>query len=272
MSMFTAGDLDYCRQLVHQVAGLLLDERKDYLFETRLRVVVDDYGFGGTAQLVEALKRPASGELRARVVDAMTTNETSFFRDEHPFEALREFVLPSLLEAGGRRSMDIWSAASSTGQEAYSLAMLLRENVPEPYVSRARIRATDLSLRVLAQARAGIYSDVEVQRGLSPSLRERYFERDGRCWRVQPPLRRMVEFGEFNLTGSWANVGQMDVVFLRNVLIYFDVATKQRILGELRRVLRPDGLLCLGAAETVLGIRDDFVPVRLGRATFYRPA
>jgi len=272
MKTLTPHDLNYCRKFIHEQAGIRLDERKDYLFESRLSVVLKEFGFDSMSELVTSLQEPKSTPLRQRVIDAMTTNESSFFRDEHPFEALQKFVLPTLMEARqSKRELSIWCAACSTGQEPYSLAVMLRDAVPELANWRVRILATDLSNRVLAKARAGIYTDVEARRGMPDNLRERYFEPHGGDWRVSDQVREMVEFREFNLINPWPALPTMDIAFLRNVLIYFDVETKTSVLGKMRNVLAPDGLLCLGAAETVLGIRQDYRPARLGRATFYRP-
>jgi len=204
-------------------------------------------------------------------VEAMTTNETSFFRDFHPFEGLKKFVLPDLIaRRAAERELTVWCAASSSGQEPYSLAMLIRENLPQLVSWRIRILATDLSSDVLARAREGRYSQLEVNRGLPASLLVKYFEKRGCDWYLRDDIRNMVDFQIVNLASAWPFLPPMDIVMLRNVLIYFGVETKKDILAKVRRVLRPDGYLFLGGSETTFSIDDSFERVQLERATCYR--
>lgn len=208
---------------------------------------------------------------RARVVDAMTTNETMFFRDESPFAALRNVVVPRLIkENEATKSFNIWSAACSTGQEPYSIAILLREHFPELLNWNVRIIATDLSPTVLTQAMKGEYAHCDVQRGLSPALRAKYLQPIRRGYAIRDELRQWVEFRQLNLVGNWPFLPAFDVVFIRNVLIYFNVDVKQKILRKVHARLRPDGLLFMGAAETTTYLDGMFQRVQLDRAAGFQ--
>ena len=258
---------DYVRRLVAEESALALGEGKSYLVEARLAPIAEREGCDSVEELVGRL-RAATAVLRDDVVQAMTTNETSFFRDVHPFEALRKVVFPELLAKNGGR-MSLWSAASSTGQEAYSLAMLVAEHFPTAAVT---ILATDLSRDVLARASDGVFSQLEVNRGLPAPLLVRHFEHDGARWRVNEAIRKRVEFRQLNLARTWPVLPRMDVVFLRNVLIYFDPPAKRAVLAQAARVLAPGGVLFLGGAETTYGLDDTWERVQVERTAFYRPA
>jgi chemotaxis protein methyltransferase CheR len=200
--------------------------------------------------------------LIGQVVDAMTTNETSFFRDRHPFDAMKKVLLPGLVERrAAQRHLRIWSAACSTGQEAYSLAMMLRDDFPLLAAWRIEIIGTDISPSAVARARDGAYSTFEVQRGLPIQLLIRHFDQAGEQWRIKPGLRRMADFREFNLLSELAPLGQFDIILCRNVLIYFDIPTKTRVLQAMHRRLARDGALILGGAESVFGICDSYTDV-----------
>jgi chemotaxis protein methyltransferase CheR len=219
---------------------------------------------------VQILRARPNDPLRARVMDAMTTNETSFFRDVHPFEALRTQVLPQLIQARGReKRLSVWCAASSTGQEPYTIAMILRDLLGPNHDWRLDIVGTDLSVEVLEKARAGRFSQLEVNRGLPAPLLVKWFERHGSDWLIKPEVRAMVQFRQMNLIEAWPNMGQFDLVFIRNVLIYFDVDTKRDILRRCRGVLRPDGYLFLGAAETTLNLDVEFDRMAVGKTSCY---
>jgi chemotaxis protein methyltransferase CheR len=263
-------DFDYIRTLVRDRSAIVLEPGKEYLVQARLLPVARKQGIEDIRGLVERLKR---GEpvLATQVVEAMTTNETSFFRDVHPFESLREDVLPDLLEKrAATRTLRIWSAAASTGQEAYTIAMTLREHFPQLHAWNVSILGTDLSGEVIERANEGRYAQIEVNRGLPAPMLVKYFERVGPAWRVTAELRRLVEFRQMNLTTAWPVLPRMDVVFLRNVLIYFDTPTKQAVLQRVRQVLAPDGYLFLGAAETTLQFDGLFERVPRARANCYR--
>lgn len=268
----TTAEFDYVRDLVRQRAAIVLDPGKEYLVESRLGQLARQQGIESISVLVEQLRRPNAAELESQVVEAMTTNETSFYRDIHPFEALRTTVLPELIKRrSSERILNIWSAACSTGQEPYTIAMLIKEHFPEIAGWTVRILATDLSTEVLDKAREGRYAQIEVNRGLPAPLLVKYFDRAGMGWQVKPDLKRMVDFRPMNLITPWPSLARMDLVFLRNVLIYFDVDTKRQILGRVAQHLRPDGYLFLGAAETTVNVHDGFERVQIEKAGCYRP-
>ena len=259
------------RTLVRRCSGIVLEEEKAYLVETRLSALARREGFASVDDLLAKLHAHGSPGLQARVVEAMTTNETSFFRDLKPFDALRQVVLPELLHRRARpRELCIWCGAASSGQEPYSLAMLLDDHFPTLAGWKVRILATDLSLAMLERARQGLYSQVEVNRGLSAQQLGKHFERQGLEWRLKDHIRRLVEFRQLNLIERWPVLPAPDIVILRNVLIYFDVETKKTILGKVRQLLRPDGYLFLGGAETTMNLDDAFERIPLDRAGCYR--
>jgi chemotaxis protein methyltransferase CheR len=265
-------DIEYIRQFVRQGSAIVLDN-KEYLIETRLETLAASEGLAGLANLMRALRdeQDEPRTLHRKVVDALTTNETLFFRDVHPFEALRKMIIPELLERNRiTRSLRIWSAACSAGQEPLSLAMLLRVHFPQLESWRIELLATDLSDEMLAQARSGCYSQIEVNRGLPAALLVRFFEDRGSHWQVAPEIRQMIRFERFNLIQPWPARPACDLILLRNVMIYFDVEVKRAILARLARSLAPGGYLLLGAAETVVGLSEEFEPVTIGRTAFYR--
>ncbi len=267
-----AADFEYVRTLVREHAAIVLEPSKGYLVESRLAPLVQQHGLTSIAALVGRLRVQRADALHAQVVEALTTNETSFYRDLHPFETLRQTLLPELVERrAASRQLSIWSAACSSGQEPYSLAMLLREHFSSLASWTVRITGTDLSAAMLSRAAEGLYSQLEVSRGLPATLLVKYFTREGLAWRLAPEVRRMVAFRPHNLAQPWPPSPQVDVLLLRNVLIYFDVPTKRAILQRARAALRPDGVLFLGGTETTLGVDDSFERCTVGRTTFYRP-
>lgn len=260
------GDFPYVQSLVLEHSAMALGPGKEYLVEARLAPLAEREGLASVAQLVARL-RTGTAALRDDVVEAMTTNETSFFRDVHPFDALRDVVLPEVLERTGGR-LRIWSAAASTGQEAYSLAMLLADHFPS---ATGSILATDLSRDVLARAAHGTFSQLEVNRGLPASLLVKHFEREGAGWRVREHVRRRVEFRQLNLARPWPVLPRMDVVLLRNVLIYFGADGKRAVLTQMAQVLAPGGVLLLGGSETTYGLDEGWERLQVGRTSSYRP-
>jgi chemotaxis protein methyltransferase CheR len=263
----SVADFEFVRRLVHEHSSIALADGKEYLVEARLAPVAEQEGLDSVGELVRML-RSGAARVTDAVVHAMTTNETSFFRDLHPFDALRDTVIPTVLAANGGRQLSMWSAAASTGQEAYSMALVVREHFA--HVPDVRILATDLSTDVLARAARGTYTQLEVNRGLPASLLVKHFERDGRDWQLKPSIRSMVTFAPLNLARPLRGIPPMDIVFVRNVLIYFKTATKAAVLAEMSRVLRPGGFLFLGAAETTIGIDDSFERVQVGRTACYQ--
>ena len=265
-------DFDFVRELVRKHAAIVLEENKGYLVESRLEPLARKLeGIGTLPALVTRLRATRFGPLHMQVIDAMTTNETSFFRDVHPFEILQKEVLPKLIEQrAASRQLDIWCAACSSGQEPYTIAILLREHFPQLRDWKVGIRATDLSPAMVKRAREGKYSQLEVNRGLPAPLLARHFTRQGTQWVVNDDVRKMIDFREMNLIEPWPMMPPIDVVFIRNVLIYFDVPVKKQIFGNMRKVMRPDGYLFLGAAETTLGIDDSFTRLQYEKAGCFR--
>jgi chemotaxis protein methyltransferase CheR len=267
------GDFEYVRGLVREHTGIALDDSKIYLVNARLLPVARDVGIQSVPELLRHLRSQPFGDLHSRSVEAIVTTETSFFRDFFPFEALQQEVLPELLEGrrGGLRSLTIWSAGCSSGQEPYSVAMMLSESFPELASWTVRVLASDVSHSMLERARAGRYSQVEVNRGLPASLLVKYFRQEAGTWTISDQVRRSVTFFHNNLIRDNPALPPIDILMLRNVLIYFDVGTKRMILERVRRHLRPGGLLMLGTAETTLNLDEGFERLRIGRAVFYRP-
>jgi chemotaxis protein methyltransferase CheR len=254
-------DYDYLRKLLKDRSGLLLSADKQYLVESRLTPLARKAGIASLGELVAKLKSP-NERLIADVVEAMTTNESFFYRDKIPFDHFRDAIMPGLMAARAKeRRIRIWCAAASTGQEPYSLAMCLKEIKEKLGGWRVEILATDLSTEVLEKAKAGVYSQFEVQRGLPIQLLVKYFSQVGDTWQIAPDIRAMVQYRPLNLLSDFTNLGRFDVVFCRNVLIYFDQETKIGVLNRIARLLDPDGYLVLGAAETVVGLTDAFKPV-----------
>lgn len=257
-----AADFEFYRTLLKDRSGLSISQEKIYLLETRLAPVVQMWGHGTLERMTQHLRTKRDEAVIKDVVEAMTTNETLFFRDDRPFKHFRSVVLPDMLKArAGTRQIKIWSAACSSGQEPYSIAMTLEESVPERAVWRFDIAATDIADSVLEQAREGLYSHFEVQRGLPIQSIMKYFTQDGERWRVNENLRKMVRFSKFNLLERMTSMGQFDIIFCRNVLIYFDEETKKQVLNGLMQQLAPDGYLFLGSSETVLGLSQNLKSV-----------
>jgi chemotaxis protein methyltransferase CheR len=262
---------NYIRRLLLEQSAIVLEEDKGYLVESRLSPLARREGLASLDLLVRRLQTETFHGLHRQAVEALTTHETSFFRDFHPFEALKKVVLPDLIaRRGAERGLNIWCAACSYGQEPCSIAMLIRDSFPQLASWTVHILATDLSADVLARAREGRYSQLEVNRGLPASLLVKYFQKRGCDWYLRDAIRRSVDYQVINLAGAWPFLPPMDVVMLRNVLIYFGVETKKEILAKVRRVLKPDGYLFLGGAETTFSIDDSFERVQLERATCYQ--
>jgi len=263
-------DYDFLRKGLKQHSGLVLAADKHYLVESRLLPLARNAGFSNLAELVEALRTRRDAALMACVVEAMTTSESSFFRDRTPFEHLRRTIIPALTTSHRRGVIRIWCAAAATGQEPYSVAICLKEMGRQIAGWQIEILATDLSNDVLKRARAGMYSQFEVQRGLPVKLLIKYFTQVGERWQVAPEIRAMVKFRQFNLLADFASLGTFDVVFCRNVLIYFAQETKTDVLDRLAKAISSDGYLVLGAAETAIGLTDAFKMV-IDKPGLYMP-
>ena len=257
-----ASQFEYLKQYLKSQSGLVLSNEKQYLVESRLLPVACRHGLAGLSELVQAMQRPGAMQIASDVVEAMTTNESFFFRDTTPFKHFRETMLPAMLKArADRRTIRIWCAAASTGQEPYSLAICLKEEAQKVGGFRVEILGTDLSGEVLDKARNGIYSQFEVQRGLPIQMLLKYFTQKGDLWQINPDIRAMVQWRKLNLLESFSTLGTFDILFCRNVLIYFDQPTKVDVLQRMAKQMPSDGYLVLGAAETVVGLTDAFRPV-----------
>jgi chemotaxis protein methyltransferase CheR len=268
----TPAEYDYLRQFLKARSGLVLSNEKQYLIESRLLPVARKAGLQSIAALVGKLRDPREAQLADAVVEAMTTNESFFFRDKIPFEHFTQVMMPEMLQKrAAKRQIRIWCAAASTGQEPYTLAMCLKEMAPRLAGWRVEIVGTDISNEVLDRAKSGSYTQFEVQRGLPIQLLLKYFTQHGDTWTISSEIRSMVQYRKFNLLDSFASLGQFDIVFCRNVLIYFDQPTKTDILSRISRTMTPDGFLVLGAAETVVGLSDAFKPMQ-DRRGLYVPA
>jgi chemotaxis protein methyltransferase CheR len=266
----TPADYEFLRKLLKERSGLVLSADKQYLVESRLAPVAHRFGIADLSELVQRLKASRSCEpLAVEVAEAMTTNESFFFRDKLPFENFRDTIMPALLAARpASRRIRIWCAACSTGQEPYSLAMCLKEMGDKVAGRPIDIVATEFSTQVLEKAKTGVFSQFEVQRGLPIQLLIKYFDQLGDTWQINPDVRAMVQFRPFNLLHDFYHLGPFDLVFCRNVLIYFDQETKSSVLDRIARVTASDGFLVLGAAETVVGLSDSFKPLADRRGVY----
>lgn len=262
----------FLRELLRRRTGVVIDDSKHYLVVARLTPIVRQRSIPSLDTLIDRLKSGGDPTLERDVLNAMMTHETSFFRDKSPFETLRRLLAELIERRAVHRQLVIWSAACSTGQEPFSIAILLNEHFPEVLATwRIRIIATDISGAVLDRARAGIFSDLETHRGLSPHLLRKYFRPLQGKWSISQDCRRLVEFRQLNLNGSWPMMPTCDVVFLRNVMLYFDVPTRAALVAKMRRLIRPDGALFLGGAETMIGIDTGYDRLLGTGCSYYRP-
>jgi chemotaxis protein methyltransferase CheR len=273
VSLGAPDDIEAFRRLVLDRSGLILSADKDYLLKTRLEPIARAENFADVASMLRQVRLTPASRLAQRCIDGMATHESFFFRDITPFDQLRDVILPELWKArAGSKTLRIWSAACSSGQEPYSLAMLLREQYAKFGDWKIDILATDFSQPILERARTALYSDFEVRRGLSEERQTRWLVKEGAAFRIAPELRAMIQFRHHNLLDGMATLGQFDLIFCRNVLIYFDPATKARTLEAVANILAPDGALILGSAETVVGLAGSFEPQQGLRGVFRRKA
>lgn len=268
----TAEDFTFLADMLREKSAISIAEGKEYLVESRLAPVARAVGLEDVTALISQLRKPFPDPVvREQVIEAMTTNETSFFRDRHPFDAMQTDVLPELIQRNATtRRLSIWSAASSTGQELYSLSMLLDTTFPELDSWDVRLMGTDLSKDVLHKARSGRFSTLEVNRGCPAPMLAKYFHRDGAEYVIDERLRRRCSFEQLNLAHPWPSLPTFDVVFCRNVLIYFELDVRREILERIRRSIPAGGYLFLGTSETTVGLVDGFTAIRLGNAVAYR--
>ena len=257
-------------ELVYKEAAIVLGAGKEYLVEARLTNVAARHRFASLNAFVDHIRfSPTSGPMQREIVDALTTNETMFFRDFHPFEALKRDVFPVLLNKKRGEKILIWSAACSSGQEPYSIAMMLADAFPAQADS-FQIIATDISTNILRRAPSGIYQQIEVNRGLPAAHLVKHFTQIPEGWQISEQIRRRVEFREINLSKPWGFLPRFDLVLIRNVMIYFDMPTRRQILGRVRDSLLPGGYMLLGGAETTLMVDAGYTPITLGKSTFYK--
>jgi chemotaxis protein methyltransferase CheR len=268
-----AQDFDIISAMVKERSAIVLETGKEYLVESRLVPVAQAHGLRDLHQLAAAMKTSPNSALVSDVIDAMTTNETSFFRDIRPFEALRTTILPELVKArSSERSLTIWCGACSTGQEPYSIAMTVAEHFPELASWQVRIIGTDLSPTVVKQAERGVYTQLQVNRGVPAPLLVKYFDRKGMEWHIKPEIRRRVEFRTANLVAQWPTMPTVDLVMLRNVLIYFDNQAREQILRKAAGVMAPHGHLLLGSTESTIGLNVPFRREQVGGISTLRLA
>lgn len=260
-------------ELVEELCGVALDQSKLYMIRGRLRPLLEEFGFSDYEALAKDAERSSRLALRDRLVDALTTNETLFFRDRSPFEAMRTEIIPQAKKAAssGRPRLRIWSAACSTGQEPYSIAMTLCENIPELAKWDISILATDVSPGALARAKQGQYATHEMDRGVTDVLRQKYFSKHGDMWEIKPEIRRMIRFDVHNLHKLPPTTGPFDIIFCRNVAIYFKKDARATVFDRLASKLTADGYLFVGCSESLHDLGPRFKPTRLGQATCYRP-
>ena len=267
----TFEDVAYIRNLVREQAAMVLGQEKTYLVQLRLESFAKQEGFGSMADLVSHLRQTSYGPLHKRVVEAMTINETSFFRDLLPFQALKDRLLPEVIQTNrATKCVHIWCGASSSGQEPYSILLTILQHFPELTSWHIRLIATDISQEMVRRGQEGRYGPFEVKRGLSPFMLKTYFSQEGTEWQIRDDVRNRIEFYEMNLAGLWLVLPPMDLVFLRNVMTYFDMETRKDILRRIRGILAPHGYLILGATETTLAVDDHFERVPVNGTSVYR--
>lgn len=265
-------EISFLSELVAEFSGNVIAERQAYILEKQLTPIAKRIGLGCVADLVSMLKRKPNPALATEIAEAVTINETSFFRDKHPFDALRKTIIPDLIKKNeSKRSIRIWCAASSCGQEPYSIAMLIRETFPQLNDWKIEIIATDISNEMLDKCKSGKFSQLEVNRGLPARTLVRFFDRVGTDWQAKSELRKLISFRRLNLTKSFPVLGQFDIAFVRNVLIYFDQKTKKDILQRVRRVLHSDSYLFIGSVETTIGLGAPYRREEIDATVCYRP-
>jgi chemotaxis protein methyltransferase CheR len=267
----STSDIDYLRDLVAEQSGNVVSHRQAYLLENRLSAIASKEGMSDASQLVSEVKRTRDRQLQTKIAEAITVNETSFFRDIHPFNALKQQIIPDLIKArSATRSLNVWCAACSSGQEPYSIAMTLLDEFQELKNWKVRVLATDISEEMLAKGRAGEFSQLEVNRGLPARKLIQHFDRTGTSWTAKKELRSLIEFRRMNLSEILPSIGEFDIIFIRNVLIYFDQPTKEKILHRASKLLKRDGYLFLGSSETTIGITIPFERNQIDDTICYR--
>ncbi|MFC3909606.1 CheR family methyltransferase [Legionella dresdenensis] len=266
----TNDDFDYIKLFIKNHAAIVLEKGKEYLVQARLTPIAKEYGMTSVDALIQELKNKPTELLKQKIVDAMTTNETLFFRDSHPFELLKNVVIPKLVESKMKeKKLVIWCAAASSGQEPYTIAIILKELEPLLQGWTIKFVASDIAENMLTRAKEGIYSQLEVNRGMPLPYLLKYFEKEGNAWRIRKELRDMIEYKKVNIVKEWP-LSQVDIVFMRNILIYFDLETKKEIFKRLSTIMTRDSYLFLGGSETLLGLNCDFERLGVDRVPCYQ--
>jgi chemotaxis protein methyltransferase CheR len=267
----TSPEYKFIARMLQDRTGVQLGDNKQSLVESRLAVFLLRSEFSNPRQLLAQLRYKEDEDLKRKIIEAILINETSFFRDAHPFHCIKDFVLPELIKKRkATQNLSIWSAACSSGQEVYSIAMTLYECFPQVDQWKLSLTASDISLDILEKAQAGLFKQLEVNRGLPAKFLVRFFKRERLRWKIDPRIKKMVQFRQINLIEPWSFIGRQDIILLRNVLFYFDIETRKTVLSRIRQHLKPDGFLFLGASETTLNIDKAFEQVKFGRTICYR--
>ncbi len=276
MMKISPDEIKLITKYIYDISGIHLDESKKYLLETRLNTLVQEYGCSTYLEFLQKTKADASRNIERKIIDAISTNETLFFRDSGPFQLLQHKIFPELIDArtpkvaGMKTPLKIWSAASSTGQELYSVAIVLQELLGEFSKYSIKLLGTDISDAAVAQASSGKFNKFEIERGLPRDKLTRYFAPSGQTWKVSDQLRAMVNFRKFNLMHPFTGLGKFDVVLCRNVAIYFTLEDRKKLFNRIADVLEPDGYLIIGSTESLTGICPRFIPKRHLRSIFYQ--
>ena len=277
MTKITANEIKIISKYIYDISGIYLDQTKTYLFETRLGPLLEKEGFSSYSELYQKARADLVKKLEIKIINAISTNETLFFRDTGPFEVLRHKVLPDLIDVRSAissgflpTSLRIWSAACSTGQEIYSIAIVLKELLPDMKKYNIKLLGTDISDAAVAQASYGKYNKFEIERGLAKDKLQKYFSLSGNTWKIKDEIRAMASFRKLNLMLPFAALGQFDIVFCRNVAIYFNMEDRKKLFDKIADLLAPDGCLIVGSTETLSGICPRFEPKRHMRSIFYQ--
>ena len=270
------GELKIIAKYIHDISGIYLDQSKSYLFETRLGSIAEELGCKSYEELYSHSKRDASGKIQRKIIDAISTNETLFFRDKGPFELLQHKILPEMIDARTpsspalKTNIRIWSAASSTGQELYSVAITIKELLRDLAPYNFKLLGTDISDTAVSQASYGKYNKFEIERGLDRKLLQKYFTLFGDSWKIKDEIRAMVNFRKFNLMQPFSALGKFDIIFCRNVAIYFTLEDRKKLFNRIAESLADDGFLLIGSTESLTGVCPRFVPKRHLRSIFYQ--
>ncbi|MFH2123317.1 MAG: protein-glutamate O-methyltransferase CheR [Pseudomonadota bacterium] len=276
MLKISPDELKLVAQYIHEISGIFLDQSKSYLFETRLGSIATEHGCNTYKELYQKAKTEPSKIIERKIIDAISTNETLFFRDKGPFELLQHKLLPELIDARTpgspalKTNLKIWSAASSTGQELYSIAIIIKELIPNISRYTIKLLGTDISDGAVAQASRGKYNKFEMERGLPGDKLQRYFTMFGDSWTIKDEIRAMVQFRKLNLMLPFAGLGKFDIIFCRNVAIYFTLPDRQKLFNKIADSLADDGYLIIGSTESLTGICPRFIPKRHLRSIFYQ--